>query len=386
MRVLLLSSLWPPAVLGGAELHAAQLAERLSEAGHEVGVVTYGSPGERVIAQVPSKPYPLQEFASQPGSKRALMHLRDVWNPDTGAILENAIKTFEPDVVHSHTVQGMSAIALTKPGRMKIPHVHTLHDYWLLCQRTSMVRRNGTACTTACRGCAAITFVRARQVRANAPDVVLGVSKAVAVQHEALEWASGRVRVLYNPVENPPEVRPIRDVGAPVFGYLGQLAAYKGVATLISAFKAAEIRGSRLLVGGRGPLLGEVQAAGAAPGGGGVEARGWVGGEIKEQFFNEIDCLVVPSEWSDPAPIVLNEARARGIPVIGAEVGGIPELISPPAAALLFGSRDAAALADRMRMFAAAPSDYTSPPELAPIDWPGHLQGLMTAYRDAGAR
>ncbi|AKL73961.1 glycosyltransferase [Actinobacteria bacterium IMCC26256] len=388
MRVLLLSSLWPPAVLGGAELHAAQLAERLVDAGHEVGVVTYGSPGERVIAQVPSKPYPLQEFANQPASKRALMHLRDVWNPDTGSILENAITEFAPDVVHSHTVQGMSAVALTRPGKMQIPHVHTLHDYWLLCQRTSMVQRDGTACTTSCRGCAAITAVRERQVRGNAPDVVLGVSKAVAAEHERLEWASGRVRVLYNPVESPPEPRPVRspgkDVGAPVFGYLGQLAAYKGVGTLLSAFKAADIRGSRLLVGGRGPLLGEVQAAGAAPSGG-VEALGWVGGDTKEQFFNEIDCLVVPSEWSDPAPIVLNEARARGIPVIGADTGGIPELISHAATPLLFPSKDAAALADRLRIFAANASAYTSPPELAPVDWAGHLEGLMAAYRDAGS-
>ena len=391
MRVLLLSSLWPPAVLGGAELHAAQLAERLVDAGHEVGVVTYGSPGERVIAQVPSKPYPLQEFASQPASKRALMHLRDVWNPDTASILEKAISNFAPDVVHSHTVQGMSAVALTRPGKMQIPHVHTLHDYWLLCQRTSMVQRDGTACTTSCRGCAAITAVRERQIRGNAPDVVLGVSKAVAAEHERLEWASGRLRILYNPVESPAESRPVRDVGAPVFGYLGQLAAYKGVGTLLSAFNDADIRGARLLVGGRGPLLGEVQAAaaapsGAAPSGDGVEALGWVGGDTKEQFFNEIDCLVVPSEWSDPAPIVLNEARARGIPVIGAEAGGIPELISPKASALLFPSRDVEALADRLRMFAAAPADYTAPPELAPLDWAGHLEGLMTAYRDAGAR
>ena len=394
MRVLLLSSLWPPAVLGGAELHAAQLAERLVDAGHEVGVVTYGSPGERVIAQVTSKPYPLQEFASQPASKRALMHLRDVWNPDTASILEKAISDFAPDVVHSHTVQGMSAVALTRPGKMQIPHVHTLHDYWLLCQRTSMVQRDGTACTSSCRGCAAITAVRERQIRGNAPDVVLGVSKAVTAEHERLEWASGRVRVLYNPVESPavqpPERGPVRDVGAPVFGYLGQLAAYKGVGTLLSAFKAAEIRGSRLLVGGRGPLLSEVQSAGvspsgAAPSSGGVEALGWVGGDTKEQFFNEIDCLVVPSEWSDPAPIVLNEARARGIPVIGAAAGGIPELISPKASALLFASRDVEALADRLRMFAAAPADYTAPPELAPLDWAGHLEGLMTAYRDAGA-
>lgn len=381
MRVLLLSSLWPPAVLGGAELHAAQLAERLVGAGHEVGVVTYGSPGEHVIAQVPSKPYPLQEFASQPASKRALMHLRDVWNPDTAEILERAIKEFSPDVVHSHTVQGMSAVALTRPGRMQIPHVHTLHDYWLLCQRTSMVQRDGTACATSCAGCSAITAVRELQVRGNAPDVVLGVSKAVSAEHERLEWASGRLRVLYNPVESPAVQRPVRDIGTPVFGYLGQLASYKGVGTLLSAFKAADIRGARLLVGGRGLLLEDVQIAG-----GGVEALGWVGGDAKEQFFNEIDCLVVPSEWSDPAPIVLNEARARGIPVIGAAAGGIPELISPKASTLLFASRDVEALADRLRMFAAAPADYTAPPELAPLDWAGHLEGLMTAYRDAGAR
>lgn len=391
-------------MLGGAELHAAQLAERLVNAGHEVGVVTYGSPGERVIAEVPSKPYPLQEFANQPASKRALMHLRDVWNPDTGSILENAITDFAPDVVHSHTVQGMSAVALTRPGKMQIPHVHTLHDYWLLCQRTSMVQRDGTACTTSCRGCAAITAVRERQIRGNAPDVVLGISKAVVAEHERLKWASGRMRVLYNPVEPPAEQRPVSrpgsDVGAPVFGYLGQLAAYKGVGTLLRAFKAADIRGSRLLVGGRGPLLGEVQSAGAAPSGaapsgaapsggapsgGGVEALGWVGGDMKEQFFNEIDCLVVPSEWSEPAGIVINEARARGIPVIGAETGGIPELISPKSSALLFPSRDAEALSDRLKMFAAAPSDYTSPPELSPLDWAGHIEGLVAAYRDAGA-
>lgn len=382
MRVLLLSSLWPPNVLGGAELHAAALADRLADAGHDVGVVTYGSPGARVLAQIPARPYPLQEFATQPSTKRALMHLRDVWNPSTARILDDAMRTFRPDVVHSHTVQGMSAVALVRPGRLGVPHVHTLHDYWLLCQRTAMVRRDGTACDTPCRGCAAITTIRERQVRPHAPDLLLAVSQAVAEEHARVPWATGRTRVLHNPVEPGPAVRPARTDAAagPVFGYLGQLAPHKGVATLLEAFGRAGLPGARLLVGGRGPFAGSVAAAG-----GGVEALGWLDGAAKEQVLADIDCLVVPSEWRDPAPIVLNEARARGIPVIGTRMGGIPELIAPESEPLLVPPRDATALAGSLRAFAADPDRYRAAPALAPLDWAGHLDALLTAYRDAGA-
>jgi glycosyltransferase involved in cell wall biosynthesis len=383
VRVLLLSSLWPPNVLGGAELHAAALADRLVAAGHDVGVVTYGSPGARVIAQVPAKPYPLQEFASQPGTKRAVMHLRDVWNPETGRILDEAIRTFRPDVVHSHTVQGMSAVALARPGRLGIPHVHTCHDYWLLCQRTAMVQRDGTACDTPCRGCATITAVRDRQVRGHAPDVVLAVSQAVATEHGRVPWAVDRTRVLYNPVEPAPVPRPerTRTAEGPVFWYLGQLAPHKGVATLLDAFARAAIPGARLLLGGRGPL-----ADAAAAAGGGVEALGWLDGPAKERLLADLDCLVVPSEWQDPAPIVLNEARARGITVIGTRMGGIPELIAPESAPLLVGPRDPDALVASLTAFAADPDRYRAAPALAPLDWAGHLEELLAAYRDAGAR
>jgi glycosyltransferase involved in cell wall biosynthesis len=383
VRVLLLSSLWPPAVLGGAELHAAALADRLLDAGHEVGVVTYGSPGAHVIAAVPARPYPLQEFATQPASRRAVMHLRDVWNPTTGRVLDDAIVRFAPDVVHSHTVQGMSAVALARPGRRGVPHVHTLHDYWLLCQRTAMVQRDGTACDTPCRGCAAITVVRDRQVRGHAPDLLLAVSHAVAVEHERVPWALGRTRVLHNPVEPAPEVRPARSSRGPgiVFGYLGQLAPHKGVATLLEAFRRAAIPDARLLLGGRGPLLDAAAAAG-----GGVEALGWLDGPAKEQMLADVDCLVVPSEWRDPAPIVLNEARARGIPVIGTRMGGIPELIAPECEPLLVDPRDPSGLAASLSAFAATPDGFRAPAALAPLDWAAHLTALLGAYRDAGAR
>ena len=75
----------------------------------------------------------------------------------------------------------------------------------------------------------------------------------------------------------------------------------------------------------------------------------------KEALLDDIDCLVVPSQWKDPAPVVLNEARGRGIPVIGATIGGIQELVAPECRPLAFPPGDVGALADRMTAYAAAP-------------------------------
>jgi glycosyltransferase involved in cell wall biosynthesis len=103
----------------------------------------------------------------------------------------------------------------------------------------------------------------------------------------------------------------------------------------------------------------------------------------KDTLLDDLDCLVVPSEWKDPAPVVVNEARGRGIPVIGASFGGIPELIAPECRDLLFPPGDGAALSERLHAFAADPARFRPQPEAAPVDWAGHLHGVLGAYADA---
>jgi glycosyltransferase involved in cell wall biosynthesis len=376
----MVSSLWPPHVLGGAELYAADLAARLRELGHDVGALTFGIDGDDVVASVRPWPYRLEEFASQPPLKRALFHARDLVNVDAGNALDRAIERFAPDVVHSHGVQGLSGVVLARPGRRHLPHVHTLHDYWLLCQRDSMVTRDGESCETLCKPCAAISWLRRAQLREHGPEVVLAVSRAIGREHERIPWMRGRMRVLYNPVEIVRTERPaLPGQGSPLrFGYLGRLAAYKGVATLVEAFRTSGVDAT-LVVGGRGPLEERVRST---PG---VDYAGWVAGREKEELLARVDCLVVPSEWKDPAPLVVNEARARGIPVIGARAGGIPELVAPECEPLLYPSGSVTELAARMRDFAADPARHVPPPAAAPLDWEGHLAGILSAYREAGA-
>jgi glycosyltransferase involved in cell wall biosynthesis len=380
MRVLMVSNLWPPEVVGGAEQYAARLADRLVDAGYEVHVLTLGAEGRPGVSTVAPWPYPIRTAPSQPAARRLLFHAVDLYNPRAKRALDAVLDEIRPDVVHTHVVQGLSTIALTRPSRRGIAHVHTLHDYWLLCQRNSMVQRDGTVCETRCRSCVAISRLRDEAVRRSPPGVVLAVSQAIAREHEQLAWVASRMRVQYNPVEVVPSDRtvPRGDTSPLTFGFLGRLGIDKGMRTLLEAFAHRPPADSRLVVAGRGPLEHEVQAAGPP-----VVAAGWVDADRKVALLDDLDCLVVPSEWKDPAPVVVNEARGRGIPVIGAAIGGIPELVAPECRDLLFPSGDTAALVDRLHAFAAEPARFRPRPEAAPVDWAGHLAGVTNAYADA---
>jgi glycosyltransferase involved in cell wall biosynthesis len=153
----------------------------------------------------------------------------------------------------------------------------------------------------------------------------------------------------------------------------------KGVRTLLAAFARAALADARLAVAGNGPLAAELDAAA------GVDALGWLDGPAKDEFFDSIDALVVPSQWPDPAPLVVNEARSRGIPVIGTTAGGIPELIDPANRTLLVAPGDDAALADAFARFAAAPDRYAVAAVAAPASWASHLDEIAAAYEDARA-
>ncbi len=382
MRILIVSSLWPPRVLGGAELYASELANRLRAGGHDVGAMTWGVEGDDVVAVVPPWPYRLDEYASKNAAQRAVMHGLDLFNAAARRTLDHALRTFRPDVVHSHGVPGMSGAVLALPSQRGIAHVHTIHDYWLLCQRLSMVKRSGVACEQRCRSCVTISAARNATIARHPPQLLLAVSEAVAREHQVLAWARPRLRVVPNPVEPLTGVER-RSAGSTLtFGYIGQVARYKGVHTLVDAFlatKLSDVRQARLLIAGTGAVRDELAHRTPAS----IEWLGWVDERGKRDFYSAIDCLVVPSEWKDPAPLVVNEARGLGVPVIGARIGGIPELIAPESAPLLFPSGDVVALQQQLEAFAADPARYASREGSRPPGWDVHLDRVLRAYDDA---
>jgi glycosyltransferase involved in cell wall biosynthesis len=239
-----------------------------------VGVVTAGAAGEDVVASVEAWPYRLDEFAAQPAWKRALFHTADVANPTAWRAVLRAVDAFRPDVVHSHSIQGMSALPLRVSSARPVGHVHTIHDYWLVCQRASMTDRDGRSCVEPCRPCRLITGIHRRELRGRGPQVVLCVSEATAREHERIPEIHDRLRVLRLPDGGEGRADRRRPGPVPVFGYLGQLAPHKGVLTLIDAFRRLPPGSARLRIAGRGSIDGAV--AGSA--GGCVEYVGFVAG------------------------------------------------------------------------------------------------------------
>jgi glycosyltransferase involved in cell wall biosynthesis len=186
-----------------------------------------------------------------------------------------------------------------------------------------------------------------------------------------------------------PVVRTSREQlpeGPLVFGFLGRLTRDKGIATLVDAFANASVpEGTRLIIGGDGPLRDALEARASAH----VELLGWLDDSARERFYDRIDALVVPSEWKDPAPLVVNEARARNIPIIGARIGGIPELISPSSRRFLFNPGDERELAQRLGEFTRRDPAVPADPGNGLLTWDEHLEQVSEAYetaRDSASR
>jgi glycosyltransferase involved in cell wall biosynthesis len=375
VRVLAISSLWPPALLGGAEIYAARLAEQLRARGHDVGAVTLGVEGADVVETATPWPYRLDSYVEQPSWRRAAFHARDVYDPTAARVVRRAIARFKPDVVHSHAVAGLSAAAVAAPSVAGVPHVHHLHDYWLLCQRSSFTTRDGGNCNQRCTTCVTISATRRLLLRAHRPDVLIAPSEYVARVHRRLEWTRDRMHVLHLPSDVTAPIARRPNDGTLTFGYIGQLSTVKGVRTLLRAFRLID-SDARLLVAGRGALEPEVA-------GDGITALGWVDDAARDDFWRSIDCLVVPSEWAEPGGTVAVEGRGRGLPVIAANAGGMVESVDDASKPLIFEPGDAEGLAGSMRRFIADPPAFAPAATAGWRTWPDQAVEVERLYEVA---
>ena len=277
----------------------------------------------------------------------------------------------------------MSAAVLTRVARRGVAHVHTLHDYWLLCQRNTMVTAGGVNCTTRCRTCRAVSAVRnaqlARGIRPTScsqcrrrwpaptrrPWPGRGAGPGCCTTRWSPRRGLARHRVPGAPLDvrvpragergqGDPDPGPcVRGRGPPRRASPGRRPGHRRRRGHRRSFGGLPRLGGR---GRQGGALRRDRCAGRAVGVGGPRtARGERG------------------------------TRAAGSPSSAPRAGGIPELISPASAPLLFAPGALDQLTARLRTFAAAPGAFAADPEAAPIDWAGHLAGVTAAYTRARA-
>ncbi|PZP32070.1 MAG: glycosyl transferase [Roseateles depolymerans] len=352
MKILHLSSVYAPQRIGGAEKVVEMLAEHSAALGHEVAVAH--------IAPEPAPPHQRHGVAVHP-----LRHRNPLWIGDSGrhpllrqankvATLFNVFTTADfarllrelrPDVVHSHSMVELPPWVWQVAASQGCAVVHTLHDYDLLCIRSSLFK-DGAHCVprhTACR-----MFSRVKLTQHGHIHQVVGVSQAILDRHLQdgcfAQLPEASRHVIWNPVMPAPARPRAGDSGPRRFGFIGRLVPEKGLATLIEACRQLPAEGWQLRIAGR---LGEQEAelrrlVEGLP----VELVGYVD---PAEFLATLDTLVVPSVWLEPFGLTTVEAYAAGVPVIGADTAGVAEIVGAVDPGALVPPGDAAALAALMQ-------------------------------------
>ena len=68
--------------------------------------------------------------------------------------------------------------------------------------------------------------------------------------------------------------------------------------------------------------------------------------------------MVLPAEWSENNPLTVIESQSLGTPVLGARIGGIPELIDEGVSGMTFTSGDVEDLKDKIKEMFEHEFDY----------------------------
>jgi glycosyltransferase involved in cell wall biosynthesis len=366
MKILIISTLYPPHVIGGAEKAAAELAEALVGRGHVVVVVSLHPESTEVVMErngVRIYRLPMDNFYWPFGRKekpnifrRLAWHIREMWNPVAARRIGKILDAEMPDVVNTHNVCGFSLAAWQEVKRRNLRLVHTVHDYYLMCPRCTLFR-NGRRCEKRCFDCKLLTLPRRASSRR--PDAVVSVSQHALDEHVRRRYLEDvPSTVIYNIQDGAKPIRQKADAGPAsgdlVFGFIGRVEQEKGVETLLEATRQLNQPNWKLKIAGRG-LDGYIRNLRRRYADSRIE---WLGFVDSSEFFSSVDAVVIPSLWAEPLPYVVVESLHEGRSLICALSGGIPEIARLSRMVEFFPAGNANALAEKMNLALASPQQW----------------------------
>jgi len=132
--------------------------------------------------------------------------------------------------------------------------------------------------------------------------------------------------------------------------YSGMLEYHKGPLELVDAFHLSRNRqGFKLYISGDGRIRNVIQER--------IELLNLQDRVILTGFLSHSDLAalrsragiqVVPSQWYENAPLVVLEAFSMGLPVLGSDLGGLPELLTPDSGSRIYRGGDVVSLANSL--------------------------------------
>ena len=217
--------------------------------------------------------------------------------------------------------------------------VHILRSYYLLCTKGSLFSK-GKNCVGRCSICKLANVNKLKNDKYLSS--VVGLSEFILNEHLKYQLFTDAEKFVIPNVcfesDDTIKTKSKSQIDRIALGYLGRVHETKGIEELISAISRSANRNRIVLkIAGDGEAnyVSQLIKKAALEN---VECE-MLGHQAPTAFFGMIDCLVVPSVWAEPFGRVVIESMFHGVPVIGRNSGGIPELIDS-SSGLIYSSEE----------------------------------------------
>jgi glycosyltransferase involved in cell wall biosynthesis len=338
---------------GGSERYLFDLGRVFAAHGHEN--VFFATKGPRSLPYEHDDLFPPEDdlHARQGVLRSARIAARFIYSRPAQKSLERLLDRVPVDAAFLHNIYHHLTPSILRPlKRRRIPTILHVADYKLICPNYRLFTQDRI-----CEACKQMRFynaVRYRCVQNSVPKSALSALDAYFhrllhlydggvdfficpsrfLKSKLLEFGFPADKIVYMP--QALDVSAFSPTGRPgeYILFVGLLLREKGIATLAEAMR--RFPHERLLVAGDGPYRQALENQIRESRINNVTLLGFQPMEKIVGLMANCKFLVVPSEWYETFGLVIYEAFACARPVVGAQIGGIPELVADGVRGRLF--------------------------------------------------
>ena len=359
MKVLMINKFLYPN--GGSETYIFKIGEWLEKNGHEVQYFGMEHAGRCVGNRVNAYTSDM-DFHGGSLLSKLIYPIKTIYSSEARKQIRKVLDDFKPDVCHINNFNYQltpSIILEIKKWNKNCRIIFTAHDYQLVCPNHMCNNPNTHQNCEKCLGGHFINCTKGKCIHGSTAKSAIGTM-------EAMFWNGNGVYKNFDKIICCSEFLKKKMDTNPVFAektvaihnfiekvehkdvekkdyvlYFGRFSEEKGIGTLIQAAK--ELPDIQFIFAGTGPLESEINGVAN------IKNVGFQKGAALEKLIREAKFSVYPSEWYENCPFSVMESQMYGTPVLGADIGGIPELIRVGQTGELFESGNKEELKKKIR-------------------------------------
>lgn len=348
MKILMINKFLHPN--GGSETYIFKLGDYLKANGHEVEYFGMEHEGRCVGNSVNAYTSDMDFHGASIFSKLTYL-IKTIYSREARIQIRKVLDDFKPDVCHINNFNYQltpSIILEIKKWNKNCRIVFTAHDYQLVCPNHMCNNPNTRENCEKCLGGQFINCTKGKCIHGSMAKSFIGTVEASFWKLNGVYKYIDNIICCSYFLKTKMDVNPVfakKTVGLHNFIdkpewkeiekknyilYFGRFSEEKGIGTLIQAAK--ELSDYQFIFAGTGPLADEINRV---PN---IKNVGFKIGLELEALIREAKFSIYPSEWYENCPFSVMESQMYGTPVLGANIGGIPELIQVGKTGELFES------------------------------------------------